>query len=312
MIRDLRRADAARLFSLMEREFPEESALLGGRPEEFEKIARRVFRWDTRLLLGLLRIFGRPIFRALAVEVDGQLVGTTFVSFPPASSYVSNVVVDPAYRRRGYAKLMLEEARRTALKARRKYIALDVLETNTSARALYDSIGFRPLRARSQFVHAGGTQFGSSPPADGAIRPFRRADAVALADIVRRETPPAVEEVLPTDARAFVGSRIATRVLGSKEAAWVIDRGHGPEGHVSAIVSGVFQAAHFSAPVLSESVETGLADRLVRTAGVWCAERKAPRILSMVADDNVRGRAALERAGFQHAFALWTLYRPVH
>ena len=311
MIRDIRRADTARLFALMEREFPEESALLGNRPEGFEKVVRRIFRWDTRFIVGLFQLFGRPLFRALAVEADGHLVATTMVSFPPVSSYVSNVVVDPAYRRRGYAKLLLEEARRTARRARRKYLALDVLETNTGARALYDSIGYRPLRARTQFVHDAGAQFGPSPPTNGAIRSFRRTDAAALVGIVRRQTPPAVEEVLPTGERALVGSRIATRMMASEEAAWVVDRGRGPEGHLAATVSQVFDAAHFSAPILSESVDPDLADALVRTAGAWCAERKAPRILSMVADDNARGRAALERAGFRHAFALWTLYRPV-
>jgi len=311
MIRDIRRADATRLFDLMDREFPEESALLGNRPEGLEKVLRRVFRWDTLFIIGLLRLFGRPIFRALIVEADGVVVATTMVTFPPVSSFVSNVVVDPAYRRRGYARRMLEEARRTAQQAHRKYIALDVLETNTRARALYDSIGYRPLRARTQFVHDTAGQFGPTPPSNAAIRSFRTTDARALAEIVRRQTPPAVEEVLPVSERAFAVSRMESRMLASEQASWVIDRGRGPEGHVGATVSEVFTAGHITAPVLSESVEADLADSLVRTAGAWCAAHHTPRILSMVADDNVRGREALERAGFRHAFALWTLYRPV-
>lgn len=311
MIRELRKADAARLLTLMEREFPEESALLGNRPEEFTKVVSRVFRWDSRILLGLLRLFGRPIFRALVVEVDGHLVATAFVTFPAVSSYVSNVVVDPAHRRRGYAKQLLEEALRTAQRAHRKYIALDVLETNVGARALYDAIGYKPLRARTQYVHDAGAPVGPPPRTDGAVRPLRRSDADPLAEVARRQTPPAVEEVLPTEARMFAGSRLASRMLSSEEAAWVVDRGHGPEGYVGASVSRVFEAANLSAPVLSESVDPELTDALVRTAMAWCAERKALRVLSMVADDNARGRAALGRAGFRHAFPLWTLYRPV-
>ncbi|HEY1198344.1 MAG TPA: GNAT family N-acetyltransferase [Thermoplasmata archaeon] len=311
MIRDVRRADTPSLFELMTREFPEESALLGNRPEGFQKIIRRVFRWDTRLLVGLLRLFGRPVFRFLVVETDGRPVASMLISFPRVSAYVSTVVVDPAYRRRGYARQMCEEARRTAKRAGRKYVVLDVLETNTGARTLYESIGYRPLRARAQFVRESTAQFGTEPPVNPAIRPFRRRDAAALAEILRRQTPPAILEVTPIGADSFVSSGYTNRLLASQEAAWVIDRGRGPEGHVAATVSETFEAGHMSAPVLAESVDAELAGALVRTAGAWCAARKVPRVLSMVADDNVRGRAALEAGGFRHAFAFWTLYRPV-
>lgn len=311
MIRELRRTDTARMFSLMDREFPEESVLLGGRLEGFEKIVRRVFRWDSRFLLGLFRLFGRPLFRYFVIEADGKLVGTTMVTFPSVSAYVSNVVVDPAYRRRGFAKRMLEEAHRSAKTTRRKFVVLDVLETNTGARTLYESMGYRALRARGQYVCDRLDGFATGPTSDPPIRPFARRDAAALVAIVRRQTPPTVEAVLPTSEREFVSYGFVTRLLASQEAAWVIDRGRGAEGHVSASVSEAFEAAHMSGPVVAESVDPELASSLVRTAGAWCAAHQAPRILSMVPDDNTRGRAALEAAGFRHAFALWTLSRPV-
>jgi ribosomal protein S18 acetylase RimI-like enzyme len=311
MIRDVRRADTPYLFALIDQQFPEESALLGKRPEEFEKIVRRVFRWDTRLVVGLLRLFGRPIFRFLVVEADGRPVAMTLVSFPRGSVYVSSVVVDPTHRRRGYAKQMLDEAYRTAKRAGRRYVALDVLETNTPARTLYESVGYRALRARGQFVHESPAQLGAGPAGNPAVRPFRRGDASALVEILRRQTPPAVEEVLPTHAGMFLSSQITNRILGSEEAAWVVDRGRGPEAYVAVSVSTATEAAYLTAPVLGESVDAELAGALLRTAGAWCAVRKTPRVLCMAADDNVRGRVALEAGGFRHAFALWTLYRPV-
>ncbi len=311
MIRDVRRSDSPNLFALIDQQFPEESALLGKRPDEFEKIVRRVFRWDTRLVVGLARLFGRPIFRFLIVEADGRPVGMTLVTFPRGSVYVSSVVVDPAHRRRGYAKGMLDEARRTGKRVGRRYVALDVLEANTPARTLYESVGYRTLRARGQFVHGSPAELGAGPSASPAVRPFRRGDASALVELLRRQTPPPVEEVLPTHAGMFLSSRFVNRVLGSQEASWVVDRGHGPEAHVAASVSTATEAAYLTAPLLGESVDAELAGSLLRTAGAWCAARKAPRVLSMVADDNVRGRAALEAAGFQRAFALWTLYRAV-
>ncbi len=311
MIRDVRRADIPHIFPLIDREFPEESALLGKRPEEFEKVVRRVFRWDSRLMVGLLRLVGRPIFRFLVVEVDDRPVAMTLVTFPRGSAYVSSVVVDPAHRRQGNAKGMLEEAHQTAKRAGRKYVALDVLETNAPARSLYESVGYRTLRARGQLVHESPASLGADPATNPAVRAFRRGDASKLVTILRRQTPPVVEAVLPTYAGMFLSSRLTNRILGSEEAAWVVDRGRGPEAYVAVSVSTATEAAYMTAPILEESVDAELAGALLRTAGAWCAAHKAPRILSMVADDNVRGRTALEAGGFRHAFALWTLYRPV-
>ena len=311
MLRELRRDDGPEFFSLMERGFPEENALLGGRPERFERVFRRVFRWDRRILMGLLSLFGRPIVRALVVEADGRVVATTLVTFPARSAYVSNVVVDANYRRRGYAREMLEEARRSARRARRQYLVLDVLETNVGARALYDSLGYRPLRSRSQLVRELPNGFATDPPRELAIREMLRSDASALVEIGRRQTPPEVEEVIPIGEGHFLTSTFVAHLLASEDAAWVVDRGNGPEGFVAANVSEVSAAAHLTAPTLAASVDEPLARALVATAEAWCSARKVPRILSMVANDNLRGRAVLEAMGFRHARALWTLYRTV-
>ncbi|HTT44402.1 MAG TPA: GNAT family N-acetyltransferase [Thermoplasmata archaeon] len=311
MLRDLRRADGPPFLALMDRGFPEESALLGNRPEEFEKIFRRIFRWDTRLLLGLMGLFGRPIVRALVVEADGHVVATTLITFPPGSAYISNVTVDPDHRRRGYARAMLEEARRTARRRKLRFLVLDVLEHNTGARALYDSLGYQPLRARVQLVQDATAKLSTARPSSSSIRPMRRSDIPTLVEIARRQSPSAVEKVLPTGPDRFLASGVANRMLASEEASWVVDRGQGPEAHVAATVSEAMEAAHLTAPTLSDSVDDRLAIELVSTAGAWCATRRSPRILSMVAVDNPRGRAALEATGFHDAVSLWTLYRSV-
>jgi len=311
MLRDLRRADGPTLMDVMERGFPEESALLGNRREEFEKTFRRIFRWDSRLFLFLLEVFGHPIVRALVVEADGRLVATTFVTFPAGAAYVSNVVVDTGYRRRGYARQMLAEALASARRAKREYIALDVLESNTGARALYDSLGYRPLHSRVHLLHDATRQFTPAPGPNPSIRPMQRSDVPTLVETLRRQTPPEVEKVLPTRRERFVMSRIARRMLASEQAAWVVDRGHGPEGHIAAAVSKASEAGHLTAPVLAESLDDRLAVDLVATATAWCAARGVPRILTMVSDHNPRGRSALETVGFHDARPLWTLYRTV-
>lgn len=312
MIRDLRRTDTPRLLALLEQNFPEESALLGNRPDGFEQVVRRVLRWDSRLVLGFLRRIGRPVFRVVVVEVDRTAVGMSLVTFPARAAYVSHVVVDPAYRRRGYARQMLEVAREYGRRAGRPYLALDVLDSNAAARTLYESIGYRPLRATADLVREGVADRAPAPsPTNPAIRPFVRTDAPALVAIARRQAPAEVEAVLPIGEGAFVGSALSARVLTSEDAAWVVDRGAGPEGYAAATVSQSTVAGHMAAPVLSETLDASLGAALARTALDWCAARKVPRVLSRIAEYNTWGRAALEALGFRNAHSSRTLYRPV-
>jgi ribosomal protein S18 acetylase RimI-like enzyme len=310
MIRDLRKADTPRVLEFLKTQFPEEEALLGTRPEGFAKIVHRIFRWDTQLAIRLARWAGRPLFRFLVVEEDGRIVATTLVSFPERAAYVSMVVVDPAYRRRGHAQSLLERARVTAGAAGRRYVVLDVLTQNTPARTLYERIGYRPLRESAFFFREpDGTT--AAAPSPTTVRPFRDSDAAALAEIARRSTPPEVQEVLPIREAQFRGSNMINRILQSQTAAWVVDRGRGAEAYLGSVATPATDAAHLANPVVGEGVEASDVAALVRTGVAWCAAHGSPRIVAQVPAENVRGRAALLGGGFRDALGLWTLYRPV-
>ena len=309
-IRDLRASDSPRLLELLRREFPEEERIIGTRPEGFGDIVRRVFRWDARIVLGVLRLFGRPVYRFFVVEMDGRLIAMTLLTFPARAGYVSMVAVDPAYRRRGFARQLLERSRVATAAHGRPYVALDVLTSNTPARTLYASLGYRRLRTATYLVHERPVLLSArSQPGAVGIRPFEREDAIPLARIVRAEKPPEVEAVLPTSPHDISGSAWAARILRSTSAAWVVDVGTGPVAWVAAIDSPATEAAHLSAPIIGPSVAPEDARVLVETAGAWCAARRAPRVTALVPEENRRGRAALETAGFRDALSLETLYR---
>ena len=310
MIRDLRAGDAPEVYEFLRRDFPEEKQILGMRPEGFDRVIQRVFRWDARLVLGLLRVFGRPIFRFFVVEVDGKLAATTLLTFAARAGYISLVAVDPAYRRRGFARLLLERCRQATVGRGRPYLALDVLESNAPARALYDSLGYRPLRRQFHLVHDEPWRFGTGPVRVPGLRPFAREDAEPLAGIARAQRPPAVETVLPTYASDIAGSEWVGRILQSESAAWVIDDGAGPIAWIAATSSPATEAGHLSAPIIGPAVTPDAGRSLVEAAGAWCAARRPPRISAMVPEENRCGRVALEAAGFHHAIASWTLYRP--
>ena len=309
MIRDLRRADAPRVFELLTTQFPREEAILGSRPEGFERIVRRILRWDTRFVVRLARLFGRPIYRFFVVEEDRRVVATTLLTFLERSAYVSHVVVEPAYRRRGYARALLERARETTGAVGRSFLALDVLAENAPARALYERTGYRPLRESAFLVREPGTPRPAGPRP--AVRAFRAPDAPALAEVARRSVPPEVQQVLPVRAAALLSSGAVNRILESEMASWVVDRGQGPEAYLAAVASPATDAGFCSDPIVGEGVEPRDATALVGTAVGWLAAHGAPRVVTQVPKSNARGRAALEGEGFHEALALWTLYRRV-
>ena len=309
MIRDLERRDADRVFEFLSKYFPEEEAILGTQPEGFERVIRRLFRADTRLVLGLLRLFGRPVFRFFVVDEGGQVVATTILTFTERSGYLSMVVVDPGFRRRGFAQALLEKSRLTAQALGKKYVVLDVLANNSPARILYERVGYRPVEQNQVVVRDANAELTGTP--SPSIRPYRPTDARALAAVARRTQNPVAQEVLPIRERVFRPGGYGNRILESESASWVIDRGHGAEGYVQASASHLVAAAHFSTPYIGEGVEGPEAAALIRTALEWCLARRTPRVLSTVTASNVRGRAAVLGGGFHDALSTFTLYRPV-
>jgi hypothetical protein len=274
---------------------------------------RRVNRWDTRFLLGILRLFGRRVFRLLVCEEGGQVVGTTLLTFPSPSVYLSMVVVDPSVRRRGFAQALLAEARATGLRMRRRYLVLDVLANNAPARALYEGkLGYRPLREVSFMARERPADVGAARTTlPSGLRPFRRADSGPLVAIRRGHVPPEVEQVVPTPAHLMAGNRTGDRILGSESSAWVVDRGHGPEAFVMATFSQGVEAAHLSDPIVADSADPTLARELIRVALAWCGGRGAVRAVVSVPRYDRSGRAVLEAEGFHDALSIWTLSRPV-
>lgn len=310
MLSTFRPADAPRLFELLQENFPEEEALFGMRPEAFARVVHRIYRWDVRILLGFFRAIGRPVFRFFTVEVDRRIVATTILSYGSRAGYLSMVMVDSEYRRRGYARQLVRVSIDAARRARRPYVALDVLETNASARQLYDREGFRFLRQVALLLWTPETdRRDRAARPDPGIRPFRRSDAAPLVAIMQRTTPPEVAEVLPVHPRALNPSGQLDAVLASQTKVWVLDDGTGPAAHVFATVSDVTDSGHLSGPVVSENADPVRVAALISTAIDWLIASGAKRIVTQVPLAHRAALAALEGGGFRVAQELRTLYR---
>jgi ribosomal protein S18 acetylase RimI-like enzyme len=300
MLREFRRSDSQELFPLLQRHFPAENRLIGFRPEAFEAIVRKIFQPHYRFLFALAELVRRPIANFFVIDVDGHLAATTLLTFPANAGYVSTVMVDDPYRRRGYAKQLLAAAATATRRAGRGWVVLDVLADNAPAKRLYEALGYKVIQEGS-FQSAdfpAPVAAGADPPPPDGIREIRRSDGEALTRLATAERPPEYARVLPASARQFFVSPIISLGLASATAGWVIDRGHGPEGFVRATTTDAAEAGNLTAPLIGPDVPPELATRLIVYATDWIRRRGRTRIATEVPAYNGRGQAALASVGF--------------
>lgn len=309
MLRELRAADIPQLLPLLDEHFPEEQRLLGWRPAVFERIVRELYRWHVRFLLGLLSVVGRPVYRFYVLDAQGQIAATTLLTYQARAGFVSMVMVDTPFRRRGYARQLLEAATVETRRRHRPYLVLEVLVSNAPARQLYDSAGFRPLQRKEYWVRE--PSAGGPPPLAGSseLRDLRRADRAPVLALAAAALPPAVAEVLPAEPGQMFMTRSVVAGLGAESKTWVAPREGAPSGFIRATVSEAMEAGHLSCPILASSLPDATADQLVAAACAWIGSGGPRRILAEVPVEDHRAREVLSRAGFRVAFALDTLVR---
>jgi ribosomal protein S18 acetylase RimI-like enzyme len=308
--REFRFSDLPRLVELQEEGFPEENALYGIRPNEIAKVMRKLGRIHLRILLGLMRLVRRTPFRFPIIEENGRMVATTMLSFGPKNGYVSMVMVDARYRRRGYAHRLLETAQEWTRHRGKPYVVLDVLADNAAAIALYQKLGFRELRRSTALLKEAPLASDDPVAAEASVRPFAPQDASAVCAIAAQALSPGVAEVLPVRKADLSGGGWSSRIFSSDSAAWVVDSGTGPRAYLAVSVTPVTVAAHLVSPIIGPTVRPEEAAALVHTALRWVAHHQAPKVVAVVPRENTLARAALQNAGFRDALETVTLFRP--
>jgi ribosomal protein S18 acetylase RimI-like enzyme len=314
MLRQFRRGDVDQLYPLLQRHFPGENELLGFRPEAFHEIVRKIFRPHIQLLMALANMVRRPFAKFFVIETDGHLAATTLLTFTPTTGYVSMVMVDDPYRRRGYAKRLLETAAKESRRAGRSWVVLDVLSDNAPAKHLYDEIGYRTVASMTFQTadFAGPIPTGPAPPLPTGIRPLARGDGDRLTEISNEERPAEYRKILPAYPRQFFVSPLVAMGLESDTEAWVIDRGQGAEGFVRATTSPATEAGNLTAPLIGPDVPPELAQQLVGYAVDWVRRRKVTRVATEIPEHAVRGLAALTSVGFTPKLHAETMALPLH
>ena len=121
---------------------------------EIEALEKRCFSlpWTWDMLLGQLPDDSHEFLAT--VDEEGKLLGYVGMMTVLDEGYISNVAVDPAYRRQGIADLLLRELLDRAVLRELSFVTLEAREHNEPAIALYRKHGFAPVGLRKNYYEA--------------------------------------------------------------------------------------------------------------------------------------------------------------
>ncbi len=94
-------------------------------------------------------------FNRVVRAPDGSLAGYVFCAFAGGEIHVNKIAVDPLFRRRGIARLLMDEVFAFSERIAAEEIYLEVRPSNLPARNFYVSLGFRDVGRRPQYYADG-------------------------------------------------------------------------------------------------------------------------------------------------------------
>ena len=113
--------------------------------------------WSAKALELLLE----PPGYGVVLLWEGRVVGYGGMLLGPFEGQVTNIAVDPAYRRRGYGRELTRALLSAARERSLEEVSLEVRASNAPAIAMYEALGF--------FVAGRRKNFYSAPVEDGLV-----------------------------------------------------------------------------------------------------------------------------------------------
>ena len=191
-IRNFKYTDVDEFIRISKLSFAEETLASGITPEDFEQETRRIFRWKMipyRLLTALIGIK----WEGFVAEKDGKVVGGGMYIGRNNRMSITNLMVDPEYRRHGIGQALL--VRRLERMAERgfPFAMAQVLETNTASLQNLGKQNFEVFNQYSVYEHAlplPDINDSTMPPI--IVREISRSDRALFTEIEKKITPRSV------------------------------------------------------------------------------------------------------------------------
>lgn len=184
-----------------------------------EETIQSLSKWWVSALLGILKLFGRPIVD-IYVATDGrQVAGTGLLLWLPRTAYVAGMATRPEFRGQGIASRVLALQQAEASRRHRAWLALDVESENVTARRVYRKAGYRDAAEFTWHTRTG------APPTTGPIRPETRVATTAeLNEFGAKFDASSVPDYrgpFPAGARMLSHIELLVRGTGAVRRTWI-------------------------------------------------------------------------------------------
>jgi len=190
LIRDLRKSDLGDLLGLLQTCFTKELEISGFDPDHVAEMVNRAFGRTATLILALLRLLGREPGKFFGAEADGKIVGTTFVNNHGKSGYISTVMVNPDYRRKGVATVLMTTALNYVRRTKKVRAVLHVDSMNESAKNLYVKLGFKTFEHAAFFVKETNPTHAHENAAGVKVRELQKGDLDEVYNLIETSEDP--------------------------------------------------------------------------------------------------------------------------
>ena len=304
-IRDLRRSDVSYLLDLLPMCFAKEFEVSGFDPDHMADMFHRGFGISGRLIMGLLRFFGKEPVKLLVAETDGRIVGTTIISPQEKSGFISSVMVHPDYRRKGIATKLMARALGYIRRKKKVRAVLNVDSTNASAISVYVKLGFKAFEHSAYFVGETDSTHVQENTSTVKIRRFQKDDVDQVYNLIESsEDPnnlrifdftkknlktPFLERIFHFVTRKQLVAVLSNRIVGYAEATYTTPK---EAGRISSI------------HVNTEDKSLGIEKLLIEAARNEIAKAGVGKIRITVPTANLELMQTVNNLGFKEAFVM--------
>jgi ribosomal protein S18 acetylase RimI-like enzyme len=267
LIRDFRKSDLDDLLILLPLSNAEEFRVTGFDPDHVRALVNRLYGWKARILLGLLRLFGKEPLKFLVAVVDDKFVGTTVIETSGKAGSISVVMVHPDFRRRGIATKLMTTAIDFCRRKKKVRAVLGVLSENAIAKDLYEKLGFKMFESSVYLVGESGSLSAVKDVADVEVRPFDDRDLDDVYELIVASEDPVRLKIHDFDKKSLKVPFLQRFFRSSNQIKLVAVRDDKVVGYVEASYTTPNETARIGfLYVNSESAGLGVEKVLVNAA----------------------------------------------
>ncbi|MDD5367587.1 MAG: GNAT family N-acetyltransferase [Anaerolineaceae bacterium] len=310
-IRNFKYSDVDDFIRISKLSFAEETLASGITPEDFEQETRRIFRWKMipyRLLTALIGIK----WEGFVAEKDGKVVGGGMYVGRNNRMSITNLMVDPEYRRQGIGQALLVRRLERMTERGFPFAMAQVLETNKASLQNLRKQNFEVFNQYSVYEHALPLPkpIDSSMPSISA-REINRSDRALFQEIERKTTPRSVLSVKGSaETQYFLSGWQSMYASFARYARWIkaVDVSGETIGFLCSGFQGRQQKGLLIQPIIAEDC-LDFIPAMLNKAGTWLEQSGRKSMIVEIPDQWEKIRNYLRENGWKKQYTWLELVR---